>query len=67
MWIVAYALRRPISVVAMAAWLHELAKNLNWKRYRKNPRKPKKPPQVQRTSRGAHRSTARILKENGHG
>jgi Transposase DDE domain len=56
-----------LSVVAMAAWLHELAKNLNWKRYRKNPRKPKKPPQVQRTSRGAHRSTARVLKENGHG
>jgi len=50
-----------MSLQEFAGWLHELARNLDWKRYRKNPRGPKKPTQVKRTRRGAHRSTARVL------
>ena len=38
-----------------AAWLDEIASTLNWRKYRKKPRGPKKPAQVKRTSRGAHR------------
>jgi Transposase DDE domain len=44
-----------------AAWLHRIAKGIDFKRYRKNKRGPKKPVKVKRTSRGAHRSTARVL------
>jgi IS4 transposase len=46
-----------------ARWLHQVAKHAPWDRYRKNPRGPKKPQPIQRTRRGAHRSTARLLKE----
>lgn len=49
-----------------ATWLHGVAKNLRWKRYRKNPRGPKKPTHVQRTRRGAHRATARVLAAIAH-
>ena len=55
-----------LPTAAFARWLHEVARGLDWKRYRKNPRKPKKPAAVQRTSRGAHRSTARVLQEKSH-
>jgi IS4 transposase len=44
-----------------AAWLHETARVIDWRRYRKNPRGPKKPVVVKRTTRGAHRSTAQEL------
>jgi Transposase DDE domain len=44
-----------------AAWMHRIAKTLDFKRYRKNKRGPKKPIKVKRTRRGAHRSTARVL------
>lgn len=44
-----------------ATWLHRIAKGIDFKRYRKNKRGPKKPVKVKRTSRGAHRSTARVL------
>lgn len=47
-----------------AAWLRETARGIPWQRYRKNVRGPKKPPEVKRTRRGAHRSTARVLE--GH-
>ena len=46
-----------------AAWMHGIAKGLNFERYRKNKRGPKKPAAVTRTRRGAHRSTARVLAE----
>ncbi len=46
-----------------AAWLHETARQVDCKRYRKNKRGPKKPRLVKRTRRGAHRSTARLLAE----
>ena len=39
----------------IAAWLHEIAKGLDYRRYRKNKRGPKKPTAVKRTRRGAHR------------
>lgn len=45
----------------MANWLHGTATGLDWQRYRKDKRAPKKPVPVQRTRRGAHRSTARVL------
>ena len=44
-----------------AAWLHEITKGLDYGRYRKNKRGPKKSTEVKRTRRGAHRSTAREL------
>lgn len=47
-----------------AAWLDAIASTLNWRKYRKKPRGPKKPAQVIRTNRGAHRSTARVIKES---
>jgi hypothetical protein len=50
-----------MSVKEFATWLHKTAQGLNWRRYRKNPRGPKKPRKVVRTRRGAHRSTARVL------
>ena len=44
-----------------AGWLYEVARGIDWRRYRKRPRGPKKPVAVKRTRRGAHRSTAREL------
>ena len=49
-----------------AAWLQQVATGLAWQRYRKNPRPPKKPVRKQRTRRGAHRSTARVLQDRCH-
>lgn len=49
-----------------AAWLHAIARHMDWRRYRKSVRGPKKPPAVRRTRRGAHRSTARLLRQR-HG
>jgi hypothetical protein len=53
-----------MTAAALAGWLQETAAGLDWKRYRKNKRGPKKEAPVQRTYRGAHRSTARVLKEH---
>jgi hypothetical protein len=48
-----------------AGWLYDVARKVDWRRYRKTPRGPKKPVVVKRTRRGAHRSTAReIIKTN---
>jgi hypothetical protein len=44
-----------------AGWLYEVARCIDWRPYRKRPRGPKKPVDVKRTRRGAHRSTAREL------
>jgi IS4 transposase len=44
-----------------AGWLYEVARGIDWRPYRKRPRGPKKPVDVKRTRRGAHRSTAREL------
>jgi hypothetical protein len=46
-----------------AGWLYDVARRIDWRPYRKNPRGVKKPVVVKRTSRGAHRSTARELNE----
>lgn len=53
-----------MSTAQLATWLHTVAQGITWRRYRKSPRPPKKPVQVQRTRRGAHRSTARVLKNH---
>jgi hypothetical protein len=53
-----------LPMAEFARWLHTLAGTMDWRRYRKNPRGPKKPPTVKRTQRGAHRSTARELEEH---
>jgi hypothetical protein len=50
-----------MSSAEMAAWLQQAARGVRWGRYRKSKRGPKKPVQVKRTRRGAHRSTARLL------
>jgi IS4 transposase len=50
-----------MTVAEFAGWLHEVARGIDWRPYRKRPRGPKKPAVVKRTSRGAHRSTAREL------
>jgi hypothetical protein len=54
-----------MSTPEMANWLQRTARSIDWRRYRKNKRGPKKAVQVKRTQRGAHRSTARVL-ENNH-
>ncbi len=46
-----------------AAWLTMVAAKAQLWRYRKSPRGPKNPTPVERTCRGAHRSTARLLAE----
>jgi hypothetical protein len=46
-----------------ALWLRQAALRLDWDRYQKSKRGPKKPVKVKRTQRGAHRSTARLLAE----
>lgn len=53
-----------MSAAAFAAWLREVAAGIDWRRYRKSPRGPKKPVTVKRTRRGAHRSTARVLADH---
>jgi hypothetical protein len=50
-----------LPMAEFAQWLHTVAGNLDWRRYRKNPRGPKRPQTVKRTRRGAHRSTAQEL------
>lgn len=55
-----------LSAAELAAWLHGVAQGLDWQRYRKSPRGPKKPTAVKRTRRGAHRSTARLLQSERH-
>jgi hypothetical protein len=50
-----------MTTAEFAGWLHEVAQGIDWRSYRQRPRGPKTPVTVQRTSRGAHRSTAREL------
>jgi hypothetical protein len=50
-----------MTVSEFARWLHDVARAIDWRPYRKRPRGPKKPVDVKRTRRGAHRSTAREL------
>ena len=50
-----------MTVSEFASWLYEVAREIDWRTYRKRPRGPKKPVAVKRTRRGAHRSTAREL------
>ena len=50
-----------MTAAAFAGWLYEIARQIDWRRYRKTPRGPKKPVVVKRTRRGAHRLTAREL------
>jgi Transposase DDE domain len=47
-----------------AGWLYEVARHIDWRSYAKRPRGPKKPVDVKRTRRGAHRSTARELSKS---
>jgi hypothetical protein len=44
-----------------AGWLYTVARDMDWRVYRKSRRGPQKPTAVKRTSRGAHRSTAQEL------
>ena len=53
-----------MTAAEFAGWLHEVARGIDWRPYRKRPRGPKKPAVVKRTSRGAHRSTARELNKS---
>jgi Transposase DDE domain len=53
-----------MTTAEFAAWLHQITKGLDYGRYRKNKRGPKKPTDVKRTRRGAHRSTVRELAEH---
>jgi hypothetical protein len=50
-----------LTAAEFAAWLDAVLRGIDWRRYRKSPRGPKKAVAVQRTRRGAHRSTAREL------
>ena len=55
-----------LSAGDFAVWVRGVAGGIDWRTYRKNPRGPKKPVDVKRTRRGAHRSTARVLRGKGH-
>ncbi len=46
---------------ALAGWRGQVTRQIPWKKYKKSRRGPRKPSTVQRTRRGAHRSTARVL------
>jgi hypothetical protein len=50
-----------MTAAEFASWLDGVARGIDWRPYRKQPRGPKKPVAVKRTRRGAHRSTAREL------
>jgi hypothetical protein len=50
-----------MTAVQFSNWLYEIARQVDWRPYRKSPRGSKKPVNVKRTKRGAHRSTAREL------
>jgi Transposase DDE domain len=50
-----------MTAAQFAGWLYDIARQMDWRPYRKTPRGPKKPVVMKRTSRGAHRSTAREL------
>jgi IS4 transposase len=52
-----------MSAAEFASWLHQTAARIDWPRYQKSKRGPKKPVKLKRTKRGAHRSTARLLAE----
>ncbi len=52
-----------LSAGAFAAWLQQVAAGIDWSRYQKSTRGPKKKVKVKRTQRGAHYSTARVLAE----
>lgn len=49
--------------VEFAHWLDAVACGIDWRRYCKRPRGPKKPVEVKRTRRGAHRSTSREIQK----
>jgi hypothetical protein len=53
-----------MTAAEFANWLDEVARDIDWRRYRKRPRGPKKPVEMKRTSRGAHRSTSREIKKS---
>lgn len=50
-----------MSASEFASWLRQTAARLDWRRYQKSRRGPKKPVKIKKTKRGAHRSTARLL------
>jgi hypothetical protein len=50
-----------LSAAALAAWLQGVARQVEWQKYRKSKRGPRKPPAIHRTQRGSHRSTDRVL------
>lgn len=59
-----WAVFQTLSVAAMAAWLLELAGQVNLRKYRKHPRGPKKPPPKRKHDpQRPHVSVARILTE----
>jgi hypothetical protein len=53
-----------MTAAEFAGWLYDVARGVDWRPYRKRPRGPKKPVTVKRTRRGAHRATARELRES---
>jgi hypothetical protein len=50
-----------MTAAQFGGWLYDIARQIDWRPYRKTPRGPKKPVVIKRTRRGAHRSTAREL------
>jgi hypothetical protein len=55
-----------LSTEDFAGWVRDVVRGIDWRPYRKSRRGPKKPVEVQRTQRGAHRSTAQVLTEKRH-
>ena len=64
-----YSGRTPLLVGVLKGafmFMSDLARAIDLPRYKKAQRGPKKPVEVKRTQRGAHRSTARVLNEQRH-
>jgi Transposase DDE domain len=53
-----------MSASEFAEWVGGVVGGIDWRTYRKSRRGPKKPAEVKRTRRGAHRSTARVLADH---
>jgi hypothetical protein len=50
-----------MTAAQFTSWLYDIARQLDWRPYRKTTRGLKKPPAIKQTIPGAHRSTAREL------
>lgn len=54
-----------LSPAKLATVLKEIVGHVDWRRYKKSPRQPKKPPNRKKVKRGSHVSTGKLLVKQG--